>query len=255
MLKSTERFSSRVDNYVKYRPDYPGAVIDLLRSKCGLDANSRVADVGSGTGILTSRLLETGAEVFAVEPNSGMRAAAEQLLGSHPRFRSVAGTAEATTLPDHSINLVTAGQAFHWFDVQKTRREWTRVLVPSGWVALVWNERPRDATPFMDDYEALLRRHAAEYDKVTSSRVDVSRISEFFAGAFEIVTFHNQQVFDYDGLEGRLMSSSYAPEPGHPEHEPMIAGLREVFARHQRDGQIVFPYETLVYLGRSPQAG
>ena len=166
MLNSTERFSSRVENYVKYRPSYPAAVLQLLSMRCGLDATSTVADVGSGTGILTELLLETGAEVFAVEPNREMRAAAEKLLSDYGRFRSVDGTAEATTLQAACVDLVTASQAFHWFDVQKSRRELGRILRPRAWVALIWNERPMVAVPLLDEYDALLRRHAPDYDRV-----------------------------------------------------------------------------------------
>src|SRR6185503_1231931 len=161
MLRSTERFSTRVESYIKYRPSYPTEVLELMRVRCGLAATSMVADIGSGTGILTELLLETGATVFAVEPNKEMRAAAERLLSDYGRFRSVDGTAEATTLPDASVDLITASQAFHWFDIQKARRELARVLRPRGWVVLIWNERPVDASAFLDEYDALLRRHAA----------------------------------------------------------------------------------------------
>jgi Methylase involved in ubiquinone/menaquinone biosynthesis len=152
-----------------------------LRVKCALAATSSVADVGSGTGILTELLLETGAAVFAVEPNREMREAAERLLNDYGRFRSVHGTAEDTTLPTASVDLITASQAFHWFDVQKARRELARILKPGGRVALIWNERPLDAMPFLDDYEALLRRHAAEYDQVTQRRVDEPKSASFSA--------------------------------------------------------------------------
>ena len=250
MLSSTERFSTRVENYIKYRPSYPPALLELLRVRCGLAATSRVADIGSGTGILTELLLETGAEVFAVEPNREMREAAERLLSDYGRFRSVNGTAEATTLLDAGVDLITASQAFHWFDVQKSRRELARILGPDGWVALVWNERPPDAGAFMDDYDGLLRRHAAEYDRVTQMRADETKIREFFGKRPECALFANRQTLDFAGLHGRLMSSSYAPEPGHPEHEPMIAGLRDLFERHNRGGKVTFPYRTLVYFGQ-----
>jgi ubiquinone/menaquinone biosynthesis C-methylase UbiE len=175
MLSSTERFSTRVENYIKYRPSYPAEVLELMRVRCGLAATSHVADVGSGTGILTELLLETGATVFAVEPNKEMRAAAERLLSDYGRFRSIAGTAEATTLPDASVDLITASQAFHWFDIPKSRRELARILRPRGWVALIWNERPVDAGAFLDEYDALLRRHAADYDRVTNMRADEAK--------------------------------------------------------------------------------
>jgi len=247
MLRSTERFSTRVENYIKYRPSYPAAVLELMRAKCGLAATSTVADVGSGTGILTELLLETGATVFAIEPNKEMREAAERLLSDYGRFRSVNGTAEATTLPQGSVDLMTASQAFHWFDVPKTRREVARVVKPRGWVVLIWNERPPDAGPFLDEYDQLLRRHAADYDRITRMRADEVKIRELFGRRPQSAVFANQQVLDFAGLQGRLMSSSYAPEPGHPEHEPMIAGLRALFQRHNRAGKVVFPYRTLVY--------
>jgi ubiquinone/menaquinone biosynthesis C-methylase UbiE len=209
-----------------------------------------VADVGSGTGILTRALLETGAKVFGVEPNREMREAAERLLKESPRFQSVAGTAEATTLPDSSVDLIAAGQSFHWFDVQKTRAECLRVLKSDGWVALVWNERPPDATPFLAEYEELLRRHAAEYQQIKAQQDNDGRIREFFDGSQLLATFSNHQIFDFEGLAGRLMSSSYAPEAGHPEHGPMMAALRDLFDRHQQEGQVVFPYETRVFYGR-----
>ena len=250
MLNSTERFSSRVENYIKYRPSYPAAVLELLSSRCGLGARSVVADVGSGTGILTEPLLETGAAVFAIEPNRPMREAAERHLNDYGRFRSIDGTAEATTLAAASVDLITASQAFHWFDVQKSRLELRRILRPEGWVALIWNERPTEAVPLLDDYDALLRRYCSEYDKVTSLRADESKIREFLGRRPEIGVFANRQVFDYAGLEGRLMSSSYAPEAGNPQHEPLITGLREIFDRHNRAGKVQFPYRTLVYFAQ-----
>ena len=252
----TERFSSRVDNYARYRPTYPSALFDLLRERCGLARGVRVADIGSGTGILTGQLLAGGAEVFAVEPNRGMREAAERQLAGSPNFHSIPGTAEATTLAPRSVALVVAAQAFHWFAPARARDELARILEPAGWAALIWNERPPDATPFFADYESLLRRHCAEYDQVTGSRADGAAIREFFGREPELAAFPHRQVFDLEGLKGRLMSSSYAPERGHPEHEPFICGLEAVFARHQLGGEVVFPYRTLVYFGRlAPGAG
>jgi SAM-dependent methyltransferase len=247
MMRPTERFTSRVDDYARHRPSYPASALELLKERCGLSPGARVADLGSGTGILTGLLLESGAEVFAVEPNDGMRASAEIRLGGDPRFHSVKGSAESTTLDPASVDLLVAGQAFHWFDAQRARSEAQRIARPGAWGALLWNERPPEATPFLVDYEALLRRHAPEYEKVTSSRADLATMRAFLGAATEVRTFANQQVLDFEGLRGRLMSSSYAPEPGSAGHEPMLELLREVFARHERDGRIVMPYSTLVY--------
>jgi len=250
MTRPTERFSSRVDNYARYRPSYPPPAIELLEKRCGLAPCAVVADLGSGTGILTELLLQRGAEVFAVEPNDGMRGAAEGQLGHYARFHSVKGAAESTTLASSSVDLLVAGQAFHWFDPQRARTEALRVLRPTAWAALLWNERPPEPTPFLADYETLLKRHAPEYTRITASRAALATMREFLGPAMEERSFTNQQILDFEGLKGRLMSSSYAPEPGHPDYEPMIAWLREVFARHQRDGRITMPYSTLVYFSR-----
>ena len=247
MMRPTERFSSRVDDYARYRPSYPRPALELLRERCGLVAGAVVADLGSGTGILTELLLECGAQVFAIEPNQQMRAAAEAQLGHDARFHSVAGSAEATTLAPASVDLLVAGQAFHWFDPQRARSEALRVLRPGAWAALLWNERPPEATPFLAEYEALLKRHAPEYTRITASRADVGAMRGFLGAAMEVRAFANQQVLDFEGLRGRLMSSSYAPEPGSADYQPMIGMLREVFDRHERDGRITMPYSTLVY--------
>jgi ubiquinone/menaquinone biosynthesis C-methylase UbiE len=153
---STERFSSRVEHYVRYRPGYPPEVLELLKSECGLTADSVIADVASGTGIFTRLLLENGNRVFGVEPNDDMRRAGEEFLAGYPRFTSVAGTAEATTLADHSVDLVTAAQAAHWFNFEKARREFVRILKSGGWTVLLWNDRRIEATAFLRDYEQLV---------------------------------------------------------------------------------------------------
>jgi len=255
MLRSTERFSSRVENYARYRPGYSPTAIELLRERCGLVPGAPVADVGSGTGLLTEALLAGGAEVFAIEPNAGMRAAAEARLGGSAGFHSVPGTAEATTLADASVDLLTAGQAFHWFEPAAARAEALRILRRGGWAALLWNEHPPQGSAFLGDYDALLRRHASEYERIRASRADEASMREFFGGAMQLATFPNPQRYDLEGLIGRLMSSSYAPEEGHPEHAPLLAGLRALFQRHEQNGEVVFPYETRVYFAQLTRAG
>jgi SAM-dependent methyltransferase len=247
MTRSTERFSDRAEHYRRYRPGYPAPAIDVLARQCGLTASAVVADVGSGTGILSEQLLERGARVIGIEPNDAMRAAAEARLGAEPRFRSVAATAEATTLLPESVDLWVAAQAFHWFDAPRARLEALRVLRAGGFAALLWNERPPEPGAFFSEYEALLRRHATEYTTIATRRVDEAGMREFLGATMQIARFPNQQTLDYAGLEGRLLSSSYAPGPGHPQHEPMLADLRALFERYSRDGEIVFPYETRVY--------
>lgn len=250
MIDPTKRFSSRVENYIKYRPGYPPAVLDLLREQCGLTPASVVADVGSGTGILSELFLRNGNRVFAVEPNPEMRAAGERLLRDYPNFTSVDGTAEATTLPDRSVDFVTAGQAFHWFDPRRARAEFARILRPGGWVALIWNDRRIDSSPFLQAYEQLLRRYSLDYRTVDHKHIDAAVLRPFFGPAgYTLAAFANRQDFDYAGLAGRLMSSSYAPEAGHPNHRPMLEHLRAIFDAHQVDGAVAFEYETQVYYG------
>lgn len=252
MLNATQRFTTRVDNYIKYRPSYPDAIIDLLQQECGLTTNSVVADIGSGTGILAELLLRCGCSVYDLEPNDAMRAAAEQLLSSYDCFTSVAATAEATTLPDHSIDIITAGQAFHWFDVERTATEWRRIIKPGGWVALIWNTRRTGGTPFGEAYEQMLRTYGTDYDVVNQQTPDhVDDRRAFFGGdTATLHTFANQQVFDWDGVRGRLLSSSYTPEPDHPNHEPMLAELRRIFDQHNNNGTVTFVYDTEVWVGQ-----
>jgi SAM-dependent methyltransferase len=247
---ATERFSSRADNYARYRPSYPGAALDLLSARCGLVAGARVADIGSGTGILSALLLERGAQVFAVEPNDAMRACAEARLAGRTGFSSVKASAEATTLPAGTIDLLVAAQAFHWFDAQRAREEALRIVKAGAWGALLWNERPKGADRFLDEYDALLRRYASDYDRIVASRADATSMRAFFGGSMQEAAFANEQVFDFEGLKGRLLSSSYAPEAGHPQHEALLAGLLELFRRHEREGRVVFAYQTLVYFGQ-----
>jgi SAM-dependent methyltransferase len=248
---STKRFSNRVENYVKYRPGYPSEIVTLLSRECGLTESSSIADVGSGTGILTELFLKKGNLVFAVEPNEEMRAAADRLLAGYPGFRSIKGTAEATTLPDQSVDLIVAGQAFHWFDRQGARSEFARILKASGWVVLIWNDRRTSTTAFLRDYEELLQTCAVDYRAVDHKQVDAAAIGSFFEpSAFKWSVFESRQVFDFEGLKGRLLSSSYAPEPGHPKHAPMIEKLDSIFRKHEKDGRVVFEYDTLVYYGQ-----
>lgn len=249
----TKRFSNRVENYIKYRPGYPGEVIDLLRQECSLDCNSVVCDVGSGTGISSELFLRNGNVVYGIEPNKEMREAGERLLLKYgSQFQSVAGTAEATTLSAGSCDLVVAGQAFHWFERGPTRKEFARILKPRGFVVLIWNERKTDATLFLDAYEQLLLKFGTDYQQVNHSNIDESVIAQFFHPApYMVRSFPNSQQFDFEGLKGRLLSSSYAPDELHPNHFPMLRELGEIFAKHAVNNRVNFEYDTKVYFGRA----
>jgi SAM-dependent methyltransferase len=246
-----QRFSNRVEDYVRYRPGYPVGILDVLRDECGLTPESVVVDVGSGTGLLTQLFLENGNVVYGVEPNAAMRGAGEQFLEKYRHFSSVAATAEATTLPDASADFIVAGQAFHWFDAKLVRAEFLRVLKPDGWVAIIWNERKKNATALQRDYEALLQNHSTDYTQVASKYPEWGRMEEFFGKERpRHRTFENEQRFDFAGLRGRLLSSSYSSPVGDPRHEPMLAELRRLFDMHQEKGCVRFEYEAHIYYGR-----
>lgn len=252
-LNPTGRFSNRVENYLRYRPRYPREVITVLREQHGLDEGHAIADIGSGTGFLAELFLDNGNQVTGIEPNKEMREAGATYLGTYPGFSSRNGTAECTGLEEESVDFVVAGQAFHWFNPVAARTEFLRILRSPAHVALIWNHRKTHATPFLIAYEDLLRRYAFDYDKVAHRVVssDESLIATFFAPhGFQLdVIYDHEQVFDLDGLTGRLLSSSYAPVRGEPHHETMLGELRRIFNEHQEGGTVRFLYDTMIYHG------
>ena len=245
-----QRFSDRVENYVRYRPSYPQEIIPLLQCELGLIPQHVIADIGSGTGISAELFLRAGNVVYGVEPNREMREAAERMLAHFPNFHSVSASAQATTLPDHSVDFIVAAQAFHWFNTPETRAEFTRILKPDGHVALIWNERRLDSTPFLQAFEQLLITFGTDYTKVRHENVNTAALGAFFRSAYATHTFAYEQRFDFEGLKGRLLSSSYAPAAGQPGHDEMIAELRRIFDVYQESGQVCFEYDTRVHLGR-----
>ncbi len=250
----TRRFSDRVDDYVRYRPGYPAEVIDVLARETGLSEHAEIADVGSGTGISSELFLRNGNTVFGVEPNTAMREAAERLLAEYPRFHSVPARAEATTLPTASVDYVTAGQAFHWFDPQLARAEFARILRPGGWTVLLWNARQLESTPFLRDYDAMLERYGTDYRQVRHQHLDATRLRALFDGergsAFQHRKLYNEQRFDFEGLRGRLLSSSYTPTASHPGYLPMLRELRRIFDEYAEGGSVAIQYDTDIYFGQ-----
>lgn len=246
----TKRFSGRVDNYVKYRPGYPPEVLQYLKDECKLSPSAVIADIGAGTGIFTKLLLAEGYKVYAVEPNQAMREAAVAELSDNENFTAVNGTAEATTLPDDSIDLIVCAQAYHWFNNEATLLEFESILKPNGKVALIWNNRLTRADEFSIAYDALLKNDSVDYNKVNHQNITDINFRVFFKnGIYKVKKFPNVQVFDEEGLIGRAYSSSYVPPQGTEKGELFLKLLKELFACYNQNGQITFKYETEIYLG------
>lgn len=245
-----ERFSNRVENYVKYRPAYPREVLKLFRDEMNLQKKSVVADIGSGTGISAKLFLENGNTVCGVEPNEAMRRAAEGFLQDFPKFKSINGTAENTTLPDKSVDFVIAAQAFHWFDKTKTRTEFKRILQDNGFVALIWNERQLDSNEFLREYEKLLIEFGTDYQKVRHDNITADSLQEFFQTDFRQAIFQNSQSLDFDGLKGRILSSSYMPSAENERCSEMLIKLKSLFAENAENGRIEVLYDTKVFYGQ-----
>lgn len=246
----SERFSNRVSDYVSGRPGYPDAAVFWLADTFELAPPAMIADIGAGTGISSALLISHGYDVIAIEPNDAMRAAAVLRLGSDPQFRAIAASAEATTLPDASVDAVIAAQAFHWFDRRRFRAECLRILKPSGLAVLFWNVRRVGVGGFAFGYEALLREFSTDYLAVRHENVVEAELASFFGGPYERALFENVQELDHDGLRARLLSSSYVPAKGAPRHDAMLAALDGLHAKHQQDGTVDMEYDLHVYASR-----
>ena len=249
MTDSTQRFSSRVEAYVRYRPGYPDALMQTLLQKALPGAEAVVADVGSGSGIFTRLLLQQKLKVFAIEPNDNMRQAAETMLADYPNFTSVDAPAEAITLADKSVELITAAQAFHWFNNAAAKSEFRRILKPDGRLALIWNKR-KISQAFQQAYDAVLRTYAPEYGVVNHMSLSEADIAAFFAdGQMEVLHFDNSQQLSFPALLGRLKSSSYCPAEDSPQYPSLVAELAALFEQFAIDAMIDFQYDTELYLG------
>lgn len=249
-LAPTERFSNRVADYVRYRPDYPPALLAWLHGEIGVARDAKVADIGAGTGISSKMFLDAGHEVVAVEPNAAMRAAALDWLGSNAKFSAVDGSAEATQLADASVDLVASAQSFHWFDQQAVKPEWRRILRKNGLVAIWWNSRKLRGSAFLEGYEQLLNEFGSDYSSVSERYDDDAHMQRWFgAGLRGSARFAHAQRLDFDALRGRLLSSSYAPLADDARHAPMLRALRELFDATAENGRVDFAYDTRVFVG------
>jgi len=246
MINSTTRFSDRVADYINYRPKYPPEIIGILKEHIHLTPQSIIADVGAGTGFLTELFLKNENHTYAVEPNDAMRIACGELYGIYPNLEIINGTAEATTLPDNTIDIIVAGQAFHWFNQEACKEEFKRILKPDGYIALIWNAR-KDDTGFSKGYDEILRQHLPEYKTLDHRNVDDNAITRFFQPQqMKKTILPNSQVFNWEGFKGRALSSSYVPKNGEIHHT-IMKEIRKLFDQYQQDGKVSFLYDTVIY--------
>lgn len=246
----TERFTGRVESYRRFRPGYPPELVEWLRVECGLRDDAAVVDVAAGTGLLTEVLLAAGFAVTALEPNDEMRGACATLQAQFPKLRCVAGTAEATGLPNASADLITVAQAMHWFELERTRAEFARILRPGGGCAVIYNNRRPGGDAFHESYERLLKEFGIDYMNVKGQHVGRKRLAQFFAPAeMRCTTFLNQQAFGEEELLGRVLSSSYMPQPGHASFEVMKGAVSRLFAETQHDGHVTMVHDCVACWG------
>jgi SAM-dependent methyltransferase len=241
-----QKFSDRVSEYAQYRPTYAQSAVDFLKSEFHLPARAQIADVGAGTGIFSQQLLDAGFQVFAVEPGPEMRSEAEQALSRYALFRAVDGTASDTGLDPLSVELVTAAQAFHWFDAEGARREFKRILKPGGHVALLWNVRS-EAPGFGEEYEKFLHVNSINYGDSSRGSITLSRLNPFFGRDPKMRKFANPQSLTWEALWGRYLSTSYSPRPDSPKFQPAQEALRKLFDRYQNGGAVSHDCETEVF--------
>lgn len=244
------RFSDRVDNYIKYRPHYPEAILDYLKQENILKPGSVIADIGSGTGISSELFLKKKNIVYGVEPNKEMREAAERLLSEYQNFISIDGSAEETKLDNSSVDIVTAGQAFHWFDLNNAKKEFRRILKSNGYVVLMWNIRITEDSEFMRRYEKLLNDYGTDYKEVKCGNMKEEDMQRFFEGRYKIKKFKNADSFDLEGLKGRILSASYAPAEAEQGYKEMIKEIEKMFEEFKKNGKVTINYICEVYTGR-----
>jgi len=245
------RFSRVVENYVRYRPRYPHQLVDLLKAECGFSPAHIVADIGSGTGLLAELFLKNGNQVYGVEPNLEMRSAAEYFLRAYPLFTSIPATAEATTLADRSVHMITVGQAFQWFKHGPTRQEFSRILITQGWVVLVWNLERNNGSPFAAAFEQFWQKYIDPRTSFSSERKRPDYITQFFdTGNVKEQDLDNYQVCDFEALKGRVLSASRAPQADDPRYPTMLDELMTIFSQYQEDGTVTLEYDTKILYGQ-----
>ena len=243
-------YSRIVENYRRYRPRYPHQLVEWLKAECGLSPAQSVADIGAGTGLMAELFLKNGNHVYGVEPNLEMRLAAEYLLRAYPLFTSIAATAEATTLADHSVHMIIVGNAFHWFKHEQARQEFLRILIPHGWVVLVWNLERNNGSPFAVAFEQFWQKYIDPSARF-SERKRPDYITQFFsADNLKEKSLDNYQVCDFETLKGLVLSFLKTPQADDPRYPAMLDELKAIFNQYPEDGTVTLEYDTAILYGQ-----
>ncbi len=243
-------FTTKVADYTVSRPDYPAALFKTLRDLCPPGPGVTVADVGAGTGLFTRGLLAGGYRVLAIEPNPDMRQECDRLLGSIPGYSSLEGAAEALPIAAGSVHLVTAAQAFHWFDLDRAREEFLRVLVCGGPVALIWNDRQHE-DPLHVALDSVFNYYGGARRSALLAREDRSAVSRFFGAAQPLqFSWPHSHRLDEKAFLSLVFSRSYMPARDTAEGQEAVHKLREIFQRFAVGFTVEVRYRTVAMIGR-----
>jgi ubiquinone/menaquinone biosynthesis C-methylase UbiE len=246
---ATTRFSTKAEVYARARPRYPRTVVTFLEEQGVLRPDSMIADIGVGTGLSAEPFLEAGYQVIGVEPNERMRLEGDAYLKKYSRYRSVIGTAEATTLADASVEVAIAAQAFHWFDIESTRAEMQRILKPGGWFVAMWNHRNHQSSPVQEQYETILRKYCSEYPRLAILYRSPERSAAFFVNGYHDATLPNPGQMSWDLFAARIQSASYIPKETEREYGQMIQEMQQLFEKYAHGGVLRFDLEIWLHWG------
>lgn len=251
-MDNTQKFTGKAEGYEKFRPSYPSAVYEYIRCTAGLTEDSVIADVGAGTGKFASGFLTRGFDTFCIEPNADMKAQMDLRFAAFPNYKGLFASAEETTLPNASVDCVTAAQAFHWFRRSDFRAECKRILRPCGKVFLIWNHR--------DESSAVTRAHGELNARFCShfvgfsggmSEIDAAQFDDFFLpGTCRVRIFSNDIRYDSaDAFVGRALSSSYAPQKNDMAYDAYAVALADLFQYYAENGVLNVKNDAVVYTG------
>ncbi len=242
--------SERIENYLRYQPGYPKKLLNFLYEEVGFLRESVIADIGSGTGILTRLLLERGSRVVAIESDHQMRDIAERLLNDEfQRFVSLNATAENTTLSDESVNYIVCAHSLNSLNIDKCRDEFFRIIKPSGAVVFLYNRLDQEEG-FLKEHQSLLNQYRVYPEKNFSRELSENEIFRFYASAtYNHFSFPNRQSLDFEGARAILLSDSSLPEQGEDGYNDMLEELYNIFERYNQNRKVFINYTTEAYIG------